>query len=74
VAAVLRNPPTLAARIVAAGKRRREGDNLNLPTDPTARAIILAGMKARGGPLAPRMTKRPPKTIMRGMTRTATIR
>jgi hypothetical protein len=35
-----------AEKIVAAGDRRR-AQIVDLPTDPTARAIVLAGRKAR---------------------------
>jgi len=38
----------VAACIVAAGKRRRAESSDDLPADPTARAIVLAGRKARG--------------------------
>ena len=36
-----------AAKILKAGVKRR-GQRIELPSDPTARAIVLAGIKRRG--------------------------
>lgn len=46
--AKLQEDQTTAAAITKAGARRRAEIDDDLPTDPTAKAIILAGRRARG--------------------------
>jgi hypothetical protein len=46
--AKLKSDQATAAAIAKAGARRRAEVDDDLPTDPTARAILAAGKKARG--------------------------